>query len=436
MELLDVLDEDGNVIGVEDRSVVHEKGLWHIHVGVWIMNEKGELLFQKRAINKKRNPNKWTRTGGHVDSGETPIIGIQREVEEEIGVKIPQDKFELISIEKLESDKKNRQFTYNYFAYVNYKIEEYTMQEEEVSDLKYISIEEMEKLKRENNQDYTFVKWDTFDEKISMLKKMRHLGQSQNVSKEDFMRKKVIAGNWKMNMLPNEAIDFIEKLATEVKNTNNEVVLCVPYTDLFYALLTAQETNIKIGAQNMHFEESGAYTGEVSGKMLKSIGVEYVIIGHSERRQYFNETDETVNKKIKAAFANDLKPIVCVGETLEEREANRTEEIITTQTELALQGLTAEQVEKTIIAYEPIWAIGTGKTATAEDANNSIKAIRDKICQIYGQTIANGVIIQYGGSVKGSNAKELFEMSDIDGGLVGGASLKPDEFAKIVNYNK
>ena len=250
------------------------------------------------------------------------------------------------------------------------------------------------------------------------------------------MRKKVIAGNWKMNMLPNEAIDFIEKLATEVKNTNNEVVLCVPYTDLFYALLTAQETNIKIGAQNMHFEESGAYTGEVSGKMLKSIGVEYVIIGHSERRQYYNETDETVNKKIKAAFANDLKPIVCVGETLEERESNRTEEIITTQTELALQGLTAEQVEKTIIAYEPIWAIGTGKTATAEDANNSIKAIRDKICQIYGQMIANGVIIQYGGSVKSSNAKELFEMSDIDGGLVGGASLKPDEFAKIVNYNK
>ncbi len=250
------------------------------------------------------------------------------------------------------------------------------------------------------------------------------------------MRKKVIAGNWKMNMLPNEAIDFIEKLEPEVKNTNNEVILCVPYTDLFYALLTAQETNIKIGAQNMHFEESGAYTGEISGKMLKSIGVEYVIIGHSERRQYYNETDETVNKKIKAAFANDLKPIVCVGETLEERESNRTEEIITTQTELALQGLTAEQVEKTIIAYEPIWAIGTGKTATAEDANNSIKAIRDKICQIYGQMIANGVIIQYGGSVKSSNAKELFEMSDIDGGLVGGASLKPDEFAKIVNYNK
>ena len=248
------------------------------------------------------------------------------------------------------------------------------------------------------------------------------------------MRKNVIAGNWKMNMLPNEAIDFIDKLAPLVKDTKNEVILCVPYTDLFYALLTAQGTNIKIGAQNMHFEESGAYTGEVSGKMLKSIGVEYVIIGHSERRQYFNETDETVNKKIKSAFANELKPIVCVGETLEQREANKTEEIITKQTELALQGLTEEQVQNTIIAYEPIWAIGTGKTASSEQANDAIKAIRDKICQIYGQMVGNGVIIQYGGSVKSSNAKELFTMSDIDGGLVGGASLKPDEFAKIVNY--
>lgn len=249
------------------------------------------------------------------------------------------------------------------------------------------------------------------------------------------MRKKVIAGNWKMNMLPNEAIDFIDKIAPLVKNTENEVILCVPYTDLFYALLTAQGTNIKIGAQNMHFEESGAYTGEVSGKMLKSIGVEYVIIGHSERRQYFNETDETVNKKIKAAFANELKPIVCVGETLEQREANKTQEIITKQTELAMQGLTEEQVQNTIIAYEPIWAIGTGKTATSEQANETIKSIRDKICQIYGQNVANRVIIQYGGSVKSNNAKELFEMSDIDGGLVGGASLKSDEFAKIVNYN-
>ena len=250
------------------------------------------------------------------------------------------------------------------------------------------------------------------------------------------MRKKVIAGNWKMNMLPNEAIQFIEELTPLVKDTENEVILCVPYTDLFYALLTAQNTNIKIGAQNMHYEEKGAYTGEISAQMLKSINVEYVIIGHSERRQYFNETDETVNKKIKAAFANGLKPIVCVGETLEQRENGETVKIITNQTKLALEGLTDEQVKNTIIAYEPIWAIGTGKTATSEDANNSIKAIRDEICQIYGQNVGKSIIIQYGGSVKSTNCKELFTTSDIDGGLVGGASLEPEEFAKIVNYDK
>ena len=250
------------------------------------------------------------------------------------------------------------------------------------------------------------------------------------------MRKKIIAGNWKMNMLPNEAMKFIEDLAPLVKDTQNEVILCVPYTDLFYALLTVQGTNIKIGAQNMHFEEKGAYTGEISAKMLKSINVEYVIIGHSERRQYFNETDETVNKKIKAAFENGLKPIVCVGETLEQRDEGTTIDIITNQTKLALEGLTDEQVANTIIAYEPIWAIGTGKTATSEDAQKAIKSIRDKICQIYGQNVSDRVIIQYGGSVKSSNAKELFSMSDIDGGLVGGASLKAEEFSKIVNYNK
>ena len=250
------------------------------------------------------------------------------------------------------------------------------------------------------------------------------------------MRKKVIAGNWKMNKLPNEAIDFIDRLTPLVKDTKNEVVVCVPYTDLFYALLTAQGTNIKIGAQNMHFEEKGAYTGEVSAQMLKSIGVEYVIIGHSERRQYFNETDETVNKKVKTAFKHELKPIVCVGETLEQREAGKAEEIITNQTEKALEGLTDEQVQNTIIAYEPIWAIGTEKTATSEDANNAIKAIRDKICQIYGQNVGKSIIIQYGGSVKSANCKELFTTSDIDGGLVGGASLDPEEFAKIINYDK
>ena len=249
------------------------------------------------------------------------------------------------------------------------------------------------------------------------------------------MRRKVIAGNWKMNMLPNEAIKYIEDFTPLVKDAEAEVILCVPYTDLFYCLLNVQGTNIKIGAQNVHFEEKGAYTGEVSAQMLSSIGVEYVIIGHSERRQYYAETDESVNKKIKAAFANGLKPIVCVGETLEEREQGKTEEKITSQVRLALEGLTPEQAKNTIIAYEPIWAIGTGKTATAEDANNSIKAIRNEIAKLYGENIANEVIIQYGGSVKSSNAKELFECSDIDGGLVGGASLKPDEFAKIVKYN-
>ena len=246
------------------------------------------------------------------------------------------------------------------------------------------------------------------------------------------MRKRVIAGNWKMNMLPNEAISFIEQLSNKVANAKEEIVLCVPYTDLFYSLLTAQNTNIKIGAQNMHWEENGAYTGEVSGPMLKSIGVQYVIIGHSERRQYFAETDDTVNKKVKSAFKYGLKPIVCVGETLEQREAGNTKEIITKQTQLALDGLNANEIENTIIAYEPIWAIGTGKTATSEDANNSIKEIRNKIKEIYGEEISEKVVILYGGSVKASNAKELFMTSDIDGALVGGASLNVEEFTKII----
>lgn len=254
--------------------------------------------------------------------------------------------------------------------------------------------------------------------------------------KDRIVRKKVIAGNWKMNMLPNEAINMITNLAPIVEDADVDVVLCVPYTDLFYSLLTAQGTNIKIGAQNMHFEEKGAYTGEISAKMLKSIGVEYVIIGHSERRQYFAETDETVNKKIKAAFSNDLKPIVCVGESLAERESGNAFQVITNQTQKALDGLEDEQVANTIIAYEPIWAIGTGKTATKEDANEACQKIREKIAEIYGQNIAKRVIIQYGGSMKPENAKDLLEMSDIDGGLIGGASLKAESFAKIVNYNK
>lgn len=186
----------------------------------------------------------------------------------------------------------------------------------------------------------------------------------------------------------------------------------------------------------MHWEEKGAYTGEIAPKMLKSINVEYVIIGHSERRQYFAETDETVNKKIKSAMQNNLKPIVCVGENLEQKENNKTNEIITTQTQKALEGLTNSQVESTIIAYEPIWAIGTGKTASKEDANNAIKEIRNKIREIYGEQTADKVKILYGGSVKPENAKELFDTSDIDGALVGGASLNVHEFEKIVNCNK
>ncbi len=249
------------------------------------------------------------------------------------------------------------------------------------------------------------------------------------------MSKKIIAGNWKMNMLPDETIEYIQELTELVKNTNNEVILCVPYIDLFYAILTAQGTNIKIGAQNMHWEENGAYTGEISGKMLKTIGVDYVIIGHSERRQYFAETDETVNKKLKIALKYGLKPILCVGESIEQRKANLTEEIITRQTRAALEELDNKQAESVIIAYEPIWAIGTGKIATAEDASKSIESIRNEIESIYGKDTASKVIIQYGGSVKSSNAKELFQMQHIDGALVGGSSLQTDEFSKIVNYN-
>ena len=250
------------------------------------------------------------------------------------------------------------------------------------------------------------------------------------------MRQKVIAGNWKMNMHPGEAIEFITNLTPLVKDTKNEIILCVPYIDLFYSILTAQGTNIKIGAQNMHYEESGAYTGEISGKMLKAINVEYVIIGHSERRKYFNETDEIVNKKVKSALKYGLKPIVCVGETLNQREEGRAEEVIKKQVDDVLEGLTKEQVGSLVIAYEPIWAIGTGKAATSEDANNGAKQIRNEIIKIYGQETASRVIILYGGSVNETNAKELFEMSDIDGGLVGKASLNPEKFSKIVNYDK
>ena len=249
------------------------------------------------------------------------------------------------------------------------------------------------------------------------------------------MRKKVIAGNWKMNKSPNDVKTFMESFPTLVKDADAEVVLCVPYIDLKTALDLAAGTNVKICAQNMHYEEKGAFTGEISPKMLKDINVEYVIIGHSERREYYKETDESVNRKLKAAFEYGLKPILCVGETLSQREEGVTKSFVTTQVEKALDGLTNNQVASTIIAYEPIWAIGTGKTASKEDANEVCGWIREKVRELYGNA-ADEVVIQYGGSVKSSNAKELFSMSDIDGGLVGGASLDPEEFSKIVNYNK
>lgn len=238
-----------------------------------------------------------------------------------------------------------------------------------------------------------------------------------------------------MNKTPVETREFMKTFPSLVKDTEDEVVICVPFVDLADAIELAKGTNVKVGAQNVHFEEKGAFTGEISPKMLKEIGTEYVIIGHSERRQYYAETDESVNKKIKAALNHDLKPIVCVGETLEQREVGITKDFVTTQVKNAFEGLEKEDAKKIIIAYEPIWAIGTGKTASKEDANEVCSWIREEIRSLYGD-IADEIIIQYGGSVKSSNAKELFSMPDIDGGLVGGASLDAEDFSKIVNYTK
>lgn len=249
------------------------------------------------------------------------------------------------------------------------------------------------------------------------------------------MRDKIIAGNWKMNKNPEETKKFFMELNDLVKECNHKIIICTPFIDL----ATAKEmagANIAIGAQNMHFAEKGAYTGEVSGKMLRECQIPYVIIGHSERREYFNETDESVNLKIKAAFQNELIPILCVGETLEERENGKAKEKILSQIRKDFQELEASKAEKVMIAYEPIWAIGTGKTASKEDANEACKWIRNEIKTLYGEEISEKIEILYGGSVKSSNAKELFEMSDIDGGLIGGASLEPEEFAKIANYNQ
>lgn len=248
------------------------------------------------------------------------------------------------------------------------------------------------------------------------------------------MRKAIIAGNWKMNNTISEAAALIEDLKPMIKDAKCDVVICPAYICLPTAVEQCKGTNIKVGAQNMHFEENGAFTGEVSPIMLKELGVEYVIIGHSERRQYFNETDEAVNRKLKAAFAHNLIPILCVGETLEERELGITEEVLATQVKLDLSGISKGQMESLVIAYEPIWAIGTGKTATAEDANNTIGFIRSVVGKLYGDEVAEKIRIQYGGSVKPSTIKEQMAMEHIDGGLIGGASLKASDFAAIVNF--
>ena len=246
-------------------------------------------------------------------------------------------------------------------------------------------------------------------------------------------RKTIAAGNWKMNKTPKEAVAFVNELKASVADASNEVVVGVPFVCLPGVVEAVKGTNIKVAAQNMHWEEKGAYTGEVSGPMLADLGVDYVIIGHSERREYFGETNEMINKKAHAIFNYGMTPIICCGETLTQREQGVTADHVRYQIKVALLGLTAEQVKKTVIAYEPIWAIGTGKTATNEQANEVCGIIRQLVCELYGEEVAEQVRVQYGGSVNAKNAAELFAMSDIDGGLVGGASLKVDEFTVIAN---
>lgn len=247
------------------------------------------------------------------------------------------------------------------------------------------------------------------------------------------MRKKIIAGNWKMNMTPSEAVKLVNDLKPLVANDEVDVVFCVPAIDIIPAMEAAKGSNIEIGAENMYYEESGAYTGEISPAMLTDVGVKYVVIGHSERREYFAESDASVNKKVLKAFEHGITPIMCCGETLEQREQGVTMDFIRQQVKIGLQGVTADQAKTAVIAYEPIWAIGTGKTATTEQAQEVCKGIRECIAEVYDEATAAAIRIQYGGSVGAGNAAELFAQADIDGGLVGGASLKPD-FGKIVNY--
>ena len=248
------------------------------------------------------------------------------------------------------------------------------------------------------------------------------------------MRKPIIAGNWKMHKTIAEAIEFVNDIKDKVNNTDVEAVICAPFTLLKDLKEATKGTNIKIGAQNMHYADQGAFTGEISAPMLKELNIDYVVLGHSERRQYFNETNETVNKKVIKALEAGIDPILCVGETLEEREASETKNVCKEQTEKALIGVSAEDMKKVVIAYEPVWAIGTGKTATAEDANDVIAYIREVVKGLYGEEISEEVRIQYGGSVKPSNVAEIMNQSDIDGALVGGASLLSSDYTELVNF--
>ena len=248
------------------------------------------------------------------------------------------------------------------------------------------------------------------------------------------MRKPIIAGNWKMNMTPADAETLVSALIPLVKDAKCDVVVCPPYVDLSVVSRLVKGTTIHLGAQNIHWAAKGAFTGEVSADMLKAFGVEYAIIGHSERRQYFGETDEGVNARAKAALAAGITPIICVGETLEQRESGVTAAFVSGQAKAALAGMSEEDVKSLVIAYEPIWAIGTGKTATADDANATIGVIRRAVAEAFGQAVADEVRIQYGGSMNPKNASELMAMPEIDGGLIGGASLKAEDFSKVVNY--
>lgn len=246
-------------------------------------------------------------------------------------------------------------------------------------------------------------------------------------------RKAIIAGNWKMNKTATEAAQLVDELIPAVQDASGEVVICTPYTDLVTAVAKTKGTNIHVGAENVHFEASGAFTGEISAAMLVDLGVEYVIVGHSERRQYFAETDQTVNKRTLAALNAGLKAIVCVGESLQQREEGVTEELVRMQTKIALRDVTAEQMANVVIAYEPVWAIGTGKTATADQAQEVCAQIRKVIGELYGDAVAQATTVQYGGSMNAKNCEELLSKQDVDGGLIGGASLKAADFAVIVN---